>query len=148
MIDHDLDNNPLWIKTDSEPRSFEIVTVQFYNSDGDSAGGIEIWFLDDTPRFSLNRCITYQLFPTTPDPTTRDKVWKISLDKTEEITRVIVHLNGVEVMKVPVSEDVCNQWQYNWSDYWTRRVESIRLIGNSTSAPDYYLLENHNHGKL
>lgn len=69
-IDHDLNNNPLWIKTDSELGSEEWLVVGFYNSDGQSAGGIRIRF-SNTLDYWIDWCsISFEVFSTNP-PTTR-----------------------------------------------------------------------------
>ena len=142
-IDHDLDNNPLWIKTVSEQGSNRYVFVMFFNSEGDNAGGIYISF-SNTLEYYLQYCSSweesYKAFPPTP-PTTKHKVWKITLDKTAGI-RIIVHCNGVEVLDVPVSEDECGFSE--WRSYWSRRVETL-LFPTSNALPlddSDYLLEN------
>ena len=136
-IDHDLENNPLWIRTHSELGSGEDVLVRFYDSNGELAGGIAIRF-NNTLEYWLGLCSSsWKVFPTTP-PATRDKVWKIIFDKTAGI-RVIIHCNGVEVLNVPVSYDEC-EWG-GWNIYWSRSVEWIKFLSED-SASDYYQLEN------
>ena len=135
-----MENNPLWIKTDSELGSEEEVDVEFYSSEVQAAGGIRIRF-KDTLEYYLGWCSnSYKVFPITP-PTTRDKVWKITLDKTAGI-RKIIHCNEVEVLNVLLSDDECDD--SSWSSYWSGTVNEILFNKRLDSASDYYQLENPN----
>ena len=109
--------------------------MEFYSSEVQAAGGIRIRF-KDTLEYYLGWCSnSYKVFPITP-PTTRDKVWKITLDRTAGI-RVMIHCNGVEVLNVSVSEDGCENTY--WSGDWSRRAEKIMFIPSHDTASDYYL---------
>ena len=134
-IDYYLENNPLYIKTDSELGSGEEVWVYFYDSDGSVAGGINIRFRNPL-QYGLSWCSAhYRNLPITP-PTTRDKVWKITFVKTAGI-RVKIHCNGVKVLDMAVSADTCTEG--NWYEYWSRSVEKIKFDSDD-AASDYYSL--------
>ena len=134
------DNNPLWIKTDSELGSRERIDVWFYDQDNDHAGGIGIGFGDKLD-FEIGGCSNDKEFPTTP-PTTVDKIWKITLDKTSGI-RVMIHCNGVEVLDVLLSDEYCNS-DNSWRDYWSMAVKKIAFRTRYDTASDYYALEDPN----
>ena len=133
----DLEATPLEIKTNSAQGSTDKVAVYFYNSQGDEAGGVWIYF--STPQYGLTNlcCSSWTNFPRTL-PTAVDKVWRISLTRTAGI-RLQIHCNDVEVLNLILSNERCNSynWRYNWRYYWTRDVEKIGFSQHDT-ASDFY----------
>ena len=129
----DLETKHLEIKTNSELGSRDTVEVDFYNSQGDEAGRVRIYF-SFPPQYYLSRCsLSYTNFPSTL-PTAVDKVWRISLTKTSGIT-LQIHCNNVEVVNLPMSNETCAK-SY-WRKYWSGDVEKIRFSSSDT-ASDYY----------
>ena len=112
-----------------------MVDVRFYNSQGNYAGGVGIYF-SSTPKYYLYWCNFYTSFPSTL-PTAVDKVWRISLTKTSDIT-LQIHCNNVEVVNFLLSDDTCDYYS-DWRDYWSRDVEKIVFTEYDT-ASDYYRL--------
>ncbi|KAL5263950.1 hypothetical protein ACHWQZ_G005141 [Mnemiopsis leidyi] len=129
----DLEKTPLEIKTNSTLESGDYVAVLFYNSQGEDAGGVYIYFTS-TPRYWLVRCSSNTTFPSNL-PAAVDKVWRISLNKTSGI-RLQIHCNDVEVLNTLLSDDTCHSY---WRKYWSRDVEKIAFYRGDT-ASDYYRL--------
>ena len=129
-----LETTPLEIKTNSTLGSNDEVNVYFFNSQGDEAGGVRIFF-SYTPQYYLYYCISRTNFPSTL-PTAVDKVWRISLTKTSEIT-LQIHCNDVEVLNFLLSDDTCPN--RHWRKYWSRDVDKIGFTIDDT-ASDYYRL--------
>ena len=110
--------------------------MDFYNSQGDGAGGVHISF-SSTPQYRLSRChLPWTNFFTDP-PTAVDKNWRISLTKTSGI-RLQIHCNDVEVLNFLLSGETCTSYS-DWRDYWSRDVEKIAFTVGDT-ASDYYRL--------
>ncbi|KAL5263941.1 hypothetical protein ACHWQZ_G005133 [Mnemiopsis leidyi] len=128
----DLETTPLEIKTNSTLESGDRVTVYFYNSQGEDAGAVWIYF-NSTPQYGLVWCSSRTNF-TSNLPAAVDKVWRISLTRTSGI-RLQIHCNDVEVVNFLLSDDTCRY--SDWREYWSRDVEKIAFYTGDT-ASDYY----------
>ena len=130
-IDHDLDNIPLYIKTDSVDGSLHLLIVNFLNNAG-NAGGLVIIFRDP-PVYNLALCTSSpRSFPALPSDI--DKVWKITLKKSSEI-RLVIHCNDVEVLNVLMSDSTCAI--SGWKRYLSSYVDKIEFSSSDT-ASDFY----------
>ena len=84
LINFDLENSPLYIKTDSGDKSGDKLAVRFYFENTDS-GGITIYFYGNDD-YLINHCSTSTAFKFATDrPSAIDRVWKISLIRTSGI---------------------------------------------------------------
>ncbi|KAL5264054.1 hypothetical protein ACHWQZ_G005225 [Mnemiopsis leidyi] len=135
-----LETTPLEIKTNSTLESRDKVDVLFYNSQGEEAGGVYIYFTS-TPQYRLYWCSYTTNFPSNP-PAAVDKVWRISLNKTSGI-RLQIHCNDVEVVNFLLSDDTCSN--SDWRENWSRDVEKIAFPEYDT-ASDYYRLYQQGEG--
>lgn len=131
-MDYAPERKPILIKTQSMLGSGDWVQCHFIaQSDG---YGIKIRF-SSTLEYEFSWCsYWWRVFPTTP-PTTTNKVWKITLDKTAGIT-VIVHCNGIKVFGVPMT---CHY--EHWRYFWSRSAIQIRILQSDSIAPFYYSWE-------
>ena len=139
----DLETTPLEIKTNSTIESGDKVDVYFYNSQGDEAGAVLIYF-SSTPQYYLYWCSSSNTnFPSTL-PTAVDKVWKITKSPTKTSgKRLQIHCNDVEVLNFVLSSDTC-KGDNDWRSYWSRDAEKIFFTEYDT-ASDYYRLFPGNH---
>ena len=112
--------------------SYEYLRLYFENAQNDSAGGFFLKFLS-TPQYYLSRCGGWYNFPTTL-PSTTEKIWRITLDKSEGI-RVIIHCNGMEVLNFLLSDETCTHYHYR--SYWSRDVTQL-YFSWSDIASDFY----------
>ncbi|KAL5255201.1 hypothetical protein ACHWQZ_G014590 [Mnemiopsis leidyi] len=127
----DLENTPLEIKTESDLESGDVVSVYFYTTPGEDAGGVWIYFTS-TPQYWLYRCTSKRAdFPCNL-PAKVEKVWRITVDKTAGI-RVKIHGNSVEVVNVLLSDTTCSR--SSWKREWSRDIEQIYF---SSNVPNYY----------
>ena len=134
MIDYDLENSPLQIRTNSVVGSNDKVEVFFYNAEGNSAGGLILSFLSP-PRFKLGFCSTsWTNFPTAL-PSETDKVWTITRSSGTDPS-VVIHCNNKEVLNVVMSDVTCTV--STWSTYWSRDVQEIKFDSSLDTASDYY----------
>ena len=131
-INFDLENSPLYLKTNSEFGSNEQVSLRF-TSKNEMAGGVLITF-SSPPQAKVKFCFQLTDFLTSL-PSEADKVWKITLSKTSDI-RLFIHCNDVEVVNVQLSESVCNS-NSDWNTYWSRDVDRIVFLSSDT-ASDFY----------
>ena len=133
LIDFNLEQYSLVIKTDSTLGSRNKVDVEFYTSQGNWAGDLYLDF-NSTPQYFIWPCNWYYAnFPTNL-PYDNDKVWRITLTRTSGI-RLVVHCNEVEVINYLISDSTCGD--NDWSTYWSREVAKIKFYSGDT-ASDYY----------
>ena len=133
MIDFNLEQYSLNIKTDSTLGSDDEVGVWFYTSQGGYAGSLRLYFFS-TPEYLIGRCSSGRTnFPTNLPPD-KDKVWKVTLTRTSGI-RLVVHCNKVEVLNILMSDSTCGA--SSWSTFWSREAAKIRFHSGDT-ASDYY----------
>ena len=133
MFDYDLENTPLEIKTDSEVGSNEQMVVFFFTAQGSYAGGVGIYFRSKVQYF-LGRCSTYEAkFPTTL-PSTKEKVFRMTLIRTSGV-RIKIHCNDEEIVNVLISGTTCTD--SDWSTYWSREVKKILFYSDDTASDGY-----------
>ena len=138
MINYDLENSPLQIKTNSVPGSLvgsdELVRVYFSTAGGDPAGGVYLYFTSP-PQYYLEYCSRSTTnFPTSL-PTETDKIWTITLTRTSGTVSVIIHWNNKEVLNVALSSTTCSDSR--WSTTWSREVEKIMFHYYDTASDHY-----------
>ena len=133
MINFDLENYPLYIKTDSVVGSDDLIWMYLYNAQGEVAGAIKLLPFQTSPEYFLRHCtLDRHNFPTAL-PSETDKVWKITLTRTSAEVRLVIHCNDVEVLNVLINISKCNDWR----DFWSRKVEKIDFLSADT-ASDFY----------
>ena len=128
------------IRTNSVLGSKERLNILFYSAQDDIAGGVQIKFLL-TPKYYFGWCTGWNNFPSTL-PSATQKTWRITLDKSEGI-RVIIHCNGVLVLNLLLSDQVCTtfrpSWNPSWSEVWSGDVKQLYFHSpDSGSASEYY----------
>ena len=126
-INFDLETTPLEIKTDSVAGSSDKIFVNFFDQQDEYAGGVKIFF--SSMQYSLVDCLyPSQGYDFSTSPTTDDnKVWRITLVKTSDTRRVVIHCNEVEVLIVMLSADFCEGSGSDWSTNWMRDVTRIKF---------------------
>ena len=140
MVNFDLGNTLLGIKTDSASGSPDEIIVNFFNQHNVKAAGVKIFFRSPM-EYSLADCSSHtnKIFPTTPTSDV-NKVWSITLTKstsadTRRITiTVVIHCNEVEVLNVELSDTVCNS---DLSANWNGDVTKMKFTSSDT-ASDFY----------
>ena len=133
-IDWNLENVPVKIRTNSVLGSKERLNILFYSAQDDIAGGVQIKFLL-TPKYYFGWCTGWNNFPSTL-PSATQKTWRITLDKSEGI-RVIIHCNGVLVLNLLLSDQVCTNYGSRYYNYWSRDVTQL-YFSSGDRASDYY----------
>ena len=136
-IDYDLENAPLYIKTDSEAGSGDLVSVYFLTTLGEDqdVGGVSLIFKPN-PKYLVDFCRTSLDKFSTDLPPETDKIWKIALKRSEADAAITltIHCNDVEVLNMPIDES-CDIAE--WSTYWSRDVEKIKFSSDDI-ASDFY----------
>jgi len=133
MIDFNLEQYSLNIKTDSTLGSDDEVVVELFTSQGDWAGALLLNFTS-TPQYEIWPCKSgFTNFPTNL-PSDNDKVWRVTLTRTSGI-RLVVHCNEVEVLNILMSDSTCDEPE--WSFSWSGEVAKIKFHSGDT-ASDYY----------
>ena len=134
MIDFNLEEYSLNIKTDNTLGSDDKVVVYLYTSQGDWVGSLYLHFIS-TPQHWIGACNSdYTILPTTL-PSDKDKIWRVTLTRTSGI-RLVVHCNEVEVLNTMISDTTCGDGR--WSTYWSREVAKIKFPPGYDTASDYY----------
>ena len=147
FIDWDLENLPVEIKTDSTMGSNDYVLLYFCHELDYCLAGFFIKF-SSTPQYKFEYCSFWNDFPTAL-PSATEKIWRITLDKSEGI-RVKIHCNGVLVLNLLLSDETCPGDYYaadyikyyedeplSWNSYYRRDVTKIALYSPRTD-PSYY----------
>ena len=132
MIDLNLVEYSLNIKTDSTLGSNDKVDVQLYTSQGDAVGILYLWF-SSTPQYQIGFCSSGRTNFLTDLPPDNNKVWRVTLTRTSGI-RLVIHCNEVEVLNILMSDSTCGS--SSWSKYWSGDVAKILFYLDTAS--DYY----------
>ena len=134
MINYDLENSPLQIKTNSVEGSDEETWVYFYSAQGDNGGRVYLYFTSP-PQFYLDWCSASRTnFPSTL-PSEVEKVWTITFKTISDVPALVLHCNDEEVLNVVISDATCGQ--NIWKTYWSRDVEKMQFDSRD-KASDYY----------
>ena len=134
MINYDLENSPLQIRTDSVVGSYEKVHVNFFNAQESTITGVQLLF-SNPPQYYLGYCSNTMIsFPTALPPET-DKIWMITLVRTSDI-RLMIHCNDKEVLNVVISDTTCSY--SSWSYLWSKDFEKMKFLSSGDTASDYY----------
>ena len=133
LIDLNMEEYSLNIKTDSTLGSNDEVYVELFTSQGDYAGEFHLFF-SSTPQYYIGACSTADTtFPTNLPPA-NDKVWRVTLTRTSGI-RLVVHCNEEEVLNTMISDSTCDD--SDWNTNWSREMAKIKFSSVDT-ASDYY----------
>ena len=111
MIEHDLQNAPLLLKTGDTG----YLNVEFFTAEGDNAGLVAIHIPSKLYRFGT--CPTR--FPSTLPPG-EEKVWTVTKLPGPRMT---LHCNGELVVDELISEDACSI-----VENWSRDVEQLKFL--------------------
>ena len=134
LIDFDLENTPLEIKTNSTVGSNNKLDLELYTAKELMAGNIFIRFYKPVPQYSIFPCGHYTNFSTDP-PSVADKIWRITLTRTVT-PRIVIHCNEVEVLNFTLSNSTCGGSL--WSYYWNRvPVVKITFYEDDTASNSY-----------
>ena len=130
LIDFDLENSPLEIRTNSVMRSHDQMALLLFTRQN-KAVQVLVSILS-SPQYTLSHCKSWTDLPTSL-PHETDKIWRITLSTTSSL-RFMIHCNNKEVLNVVLSDTLCSNNE--WSDRWNR-VRWIQFL-NTDSASDYY----------
>ena len=147
LLDHDLENFPLYVRTNSLLGSDERMALNFYTADmsvgkdpsGTWSGGLFVDFTSP-PSFYILWCGRFEF--QTNLPSDREKTWKITLDRyslTYTDVRLVVHCNDVEVINERISESlsICPRPISDFAPIWRRITKKIAFREYDT-ASDFY----------
>ena len=132
LINYDLENSPLQIRTDSEVGSGERVSVSFHTEQGALAGGVSLDF--KASKYQLADCIDWTNFPTDL-PSETHMIWTITLSKSSGVRSIMITCNNNEFLHVVLSETSC--WDRSRYYYWFRDVEKIEFSFSDTASDHY-----------
>ena len=135
MINFELENSPLQIRTNSHIGSGAKIKLLFFNTLEDSAGGLTLQ-LKSTPRYFIDGCNgeAWVEVPSTL-PQDLDRTWTITLSRDNDEKRVVVHCNNVEILNVVSSDTTCSD--KNGETAWSKNVKKIKF-SHKDKASDYY----------
>ena len=136
LVNHDLENSPLQIRTDSVVGSDERVVLYLHTAEevNRNAGGVELR-LTSPPRYYLRYCTSNSADLPTDLPTETDKIWTIILSRTSDV-RLTIYCNNKEVLNVLMSAATCSDNE--WSEMWSRDVGKIEFISTHDTSSDFY----------
>ena len=135
MINFDLENSPIQIRTNSHIGSGAKIKLLFFNEQGDSAGGFTLQ-LKSTPRYFIDGCTEVWVEIPIKLPQDLDRKWTLILSRAKNgIKRVELHCNNVEILNVVSSDTTCTD--IDWKTAWSKDVEKIKF-SHKDGASDYY----------
>ena len=132
-IQADMETSALEIKTDSLIGSEEKVSTRFYTDRGYMAGGFVLYFTSP-PQYKIRSC-TQETDFSTKLPTDTNKVWRIKLTRTTDIT-LVIHCNEVKVLNI-LFVSTCTD--NGWDNVWYSDVSQIRFDDEDTASDDHRL---------
>ena len=121
MIDFNLENEPLEVKTESF-----YFQLYFYTSIGEHIGDVLVSHLQIVIFYREHPCI---LHFSTPPPTDQTNVWRTTLVRNME-TRLQIHVNEVLALDFLFSDLTCG--------YLNRKVEKIEFIDVESVGKFFY----------
>ena len=118
------------IKTDSEVGSNDQIRIYAYDlALRNSAGDIDIVF-SDPPKYKLDYCTTWVLFPADLLPAEKDKVWTITRSiATTGKRRIVINCNNKEVLDLAMSESACTET--GWDYIWKRDAKKVWIMADT-----------------
>lgn len=137
-INYELDTTPLEIKTNSAAGSNDVLVLSMFTGANEYAGEILIYFRSPI-QYYLTYCSSAATnFPTTL-PSSPDKIWRFTLDRTSAGTKLQIHCNDVEVLNALLSDSFCTSPRYKGDGkaYWSRKVEKIEFNNGDTASDQY-----------
>ena len=138
LIDFDLENTPLEIKTNSTVGSKEKIDVELYTAQEKLVGYAIIEFSKPAPQYYISRCRPQLTNFSTVPPSIADKIWRITLTRTVT-PRIVIHCNEVEVLYFTLSNSTCiKNSKMHWSYSWNRApVVKIKFYKQDTASNSY-----------
>ena len=132
MLEHDLENTPLLIKTNTDTGlvSSEKIWIKLFDSTDVEIGEIVI-YLRQNPYYRIGNCMRDKEEMRSL-PSEINKEWAIQKQPGPKLT---VECNEKMVLKILMSSSTCsvNVWESNWD----KRVSKI-LFGDDDDASDYF----------
>ena len=135
LIEYDLENSPIRIKTDSPIGSGNTVFFQTFSFNSLQIGRISIQ-LATVPKYQITFCHNSKKeFPVSiPASDNEKRVWKIT--KLSQPVRIIIHCDNTEILNLQLSESICSNHKANWMNFWGKEIKRIKFI--SDSASDFF----------
>ena len=128
VIDFDLEETPLEIRTTSSPGSGDQVRVTFLTEDGDPSGNLRIKF-DDPPSYFIRNCMDKKKEFDLPSSDDGEHIWRI----TKSDGRIIVHCDGEEVINVSFTDSTKAACRNMWSE----DTEAIEFPAEDDASDGY-----------
>ena len=134
MINFNLEQYSLNIKTDSTLGSDDEVVVELFTSQGDWAGALLLHFTS-TPQYEIWPCKSgFTNFPTNLPPG-KDKIWRVTLNRTSGI-RLVIHCNEEEVLNMLMSASTCDDSE--WREFLNIKIATI-MFSSLDNATDFIM---------
>ena len=135
IINFDLENNPLLIKSDSIIGGGQRVKIKFLTAQHELAGGLTIRLVS-TPVYWIWECSDdFTTFPKN-FPSETDKILKIEKLSGSDYIRFVLLCNDVELLNVLLSDLKC-KGDSNWRTYWNREIAKLQY-NDADKASDFY----------
>ena len=133
VIEYDLEENPLQIKTDSVVGSGELVLVVLYTDQEEYISDIRLDLSSSaTPKYKIQPCTPPTIFPVDL-PVEQDKIWTI----TKTATALKIECNDVEVVDYLYSDSSDSRCVTRFS----QDIEKIIFPSDYDTASDEYRQE-------
>ena len=133
LIPADMDISYLHLRTVNTVGRHEMI-VSFDDEEGETAGGIRIWFNESVSEYRLS-CQYYWTPLLTSLPAETDKHWVVE----KRGYRTIIHCNGKLVVNITATSETCSNKNRNGNTIWGREVTNIQIMESGLSTSSYYI---------
>ena len=124
------DTHNITVTTDSTVGSNDHLVTQFYDNDGNYAGGVLIFFLTRI-KYQIGKCTYATYFTVSPAP---QKTWTITYNTTE--LRLVVQCNGVQELNLLLSNNsVCAR--SGWRPFWERKPTQMQFFSTDNASDSF-----------
>ena len=136
LIPADMETSYLHVKTVNTVGSYDFIRMRvlFYDEEGETEGGIGIWFNESVSEYKLG-CQSSGTPFLTSLPVETDKQWVVE----KRGYRIIIHCNGKLVVNITATSETCSNNDDNWNTFWGREVTKINLRGYGFQTASYYI---------
>jgi hypothetical protein len=137
FLKFDFEKNPLELKMIFEDGVEESQKINFYDANGDDAGGFDIVVnTDKSFGYKIRECQNEDSKFTTQPTWAKEMIWRITKKKAgaDDVT-LLIHANDKEVASFKIGTPVCKK-DTDYSEAWNRVATQIEIHTKSRDSDD------------
>ena len=140
-IPHSFEKTAIQFKTDrageTGQENPEQINVDFFDNDNIMLGGFSVNFDSEKLSYRINRCQTEKSYEFPENmPTEAEKVWSVLVTTGAQLS-FKCQVNGVEVINVLITEDLCGN--IYWRNFWGAEIAYVAFVSGQNLFLSYHL---------